>query len=587
MTLKVETLPRSIGFSNQELGRQSLSLGFISAFQALPASRLLPPISARNDDLLGDLLRLSSSIYSNESEFERLIPLLGAVLNRESDGLIWDKVYAAATESTPPPRPLPLFAQTPYSHTTSAISNSSEYRDDMDAVLKNELGSIYTDVPGFDEAYFGGVEGLKEAGAAVFSRCKEGDNAPYLDEVGWRDWPESAEENRVLGWLITMVDKFREIATEKAFTTKDYRRILGWPNQPLQGSIAARKLDVGFVQTSEIADKQTHRSHILVMGELKRNSKMDTASSTCLDLGRYVREVFAAQGTRRFVLGFTLCGPIMRLWEFDRVGAIASTPFNINKDGARFVMSMLGFLQMNNEELGYDPSVRSTSDGNQYLDITRDGIPERLVLDKLMRSASCVVGRATTCWKAHREGDESMMPLVIKDSWQYSEREDEGEILRQATEKEVINVARYYYHGTVQVDGKDDDIQGAVRKGLDMTQATKHQQSRSNATPDTVTTAGSKKMSRSTSSTGHKRTSSHLGPPLPPTKRTCSSSLVRSEHNQVENRVHRRVIIRDHGIPIYKASSRVSMLSGFTRCIEGEHLACYFAFTTDFFFSRL
>ena len=180
-----------------------------------------------------------------------------------------------------------------------------------------------------------------------------------------------------------------------------------------------------------------------------------------------------------------------------------------------------------------------------------------------------------------------MMPLVIKDSWQYPEREDEGEILREATEKEVINVARYYYHGTVQVDGKDDDIQGAVRKGLDMTQATKHQQSRSNATPDTVTTAGSKKMSRSTSSTGHKRTSSHLGPPLPPTKRTCSSSLVRSEHNHVENRVHRRVIIRDHGVPIYKASSRVSMLSGFTRCIEGEHLACYFAFTTDFFFSRL
>ena len=86
-----------------------------------------------------------------------------------------------------------------------------------------------------------------------------------------------------------MVDKFREIATEKAFTTKDYRRILGLPNQPLQGSIAARKLDVGFVQTSEIADKQTHWSHILVMGKLKRNSKMDTASSTCLDLGRYVR----------------------------------------------------------------------------------------------------------------------------------------------------------------------------------------------------------------------------------------------------------------------------------------------------------
>ena len=55
-----------------------------------------------------------------------------------------------------------------------------------------------------------------------------------------------------------------------------------------------------------------------------------------------------------------------------------------------------------------------------------------------------------------------------------------------------------------------------------------------------------------------------------------SNSPSGSENSQVENRVHRRVIICDHGVPIYKASSRVSMLSGFTRCIEGEHLVCFF-----------
>jgi hypothetical protein len=37
-----------------------------------------------------------------------------------------------------------------------------------------------------------------------------------------------------------------------------------------------------------------------------------------------------------------------------------------------------------------------------------------------------------TCWKAFREGDESKIPLIIKDSWQYPERE-EGKLLREAT----------------------------------------------------------------------------------------------------------------------------------------------------------
>lgn len=52
----------------------------------------------------------------------------------------------------------------------------------------------------------------------------------------------------------------------------------------------------------------------------------------------------------------------MRLWEFDRVGAMASSSFDINKDGLQFVSAMLGFLTMNDEQLGYDPSIISTSD---------------------------------------------------------------------------------------------------------------------------------------------------------------------------------------------------------------------------------
>lgn len=115
-----------------------------------------------------------------------------------------------------------------------------------------------------------------------------------------------------------------------------------------------------------------------------------------IGLARYVREVLTAQDPRRFVPGFALCGSVMRLWEFDRVGGIASAPFYINKDGLRFVSVVLGLLWINRERLSFDPTI-TESDGVKYMKITRNGRQERLILDTLMRRAPCVVGRATTC----------------------------------------------------------------------------------------------------------------------------------------------------------------------------------------------
>ncbi|KAH7271716.1 hypothetical protein B0J15DRAFT_461736 [Fusarium solani] len=46
---------------------------------------------------------------------------------------------------------------------------------------------------------------------------------------------------------------------------------------------------------------------------LKSNPSADKASEAWLDLGRYAREVLAAQDTRRFALGFALCGSLMRV----------------------------------------------------------------------------------------------------------------------------------------------------------------------------------------------------------------------------------------------------------------------------------
>ena len=96
-------------------------------------------------------------------------------------------------------------------------------------------------------------------------------------------------------------------------------------------------------------ESRYHWSHVLIPGELKSNRAADKALGAWLDLGRYAREVLAAQDTRRFLLGFTICGSLMRVWTFDRLGAIASEQFDINEDGLRFVCTILGFLWVNEE----------------------------------------------------------------------------------------------------------------------------------------------------------------------------------------------------------------------------------------------
>jgi len=49
----------------------------------------------------------------------------------------------------------------------------------MDYILKEELGPFYIRIPSLYKAFFREVEGLKEVSAAVFKKCKEGDNPLY------------------------------------------------------------------------------------------------------------------------------------------------------------------------------------------------------------------------------------------------------------------------------------------------------------------------------------------------------------------------------------------------------------------------
>ncbi|KAI1164025.1 hypothetical protein F5B18DRAFT_661377 [Nemania serpens] len=558
--------------SPDSLALRHPGLSLLLSLENHAASRLLLSQTGHGH-LNSDIFKLISAVASNPVHSDRIKPLLNAILTHRPDVEIWEQVYHAVTESTPPRKPISSVLQTPWRLTTSSIVNSSERRDQMNKALSDELGVMYVDVPNFYEAFFGSIPELETASQDIFHKCTQGTEP--LFQQGWAGWPADAKQDRVLDWLADLVERILQWAQDYKPTT---RRPLAQPDTPLEGAVARRKLDIGFVDVGFVDDPNAdqaakyHWQHILVLGELKSNPNDDTASKAHLDIARYVKEVFTAQPTRRFVLAFTLCGSWMRLWEFDRLGGMASERFNINKDGQRFLSTILGFLWMDNEALGFDPTVIK-SDHQQFIEIKHNNKTERLVLDKLIRPAHSIVGRATVCWKVYLQGDESI-PLVIKDSWQFPECDEEGELLQDATAQGVTNVARHYYHETVRVQAQDDDILGNVRKGLDITKASNYRagRARNRHTLDME----AMKATSSKSSAGSKRTSSQtdaalpLGKPSRSRPGSGSASPTKPGNEPVPNRIHRRIILSDYGEPIYKASSRAALLGALEGCIQGH-----------------
>ncbi|KAK7740991.1 hypothetical protein SLS53_005054 [Cytospora paraplurivora] len=443
---------------------QAATIQLASLLLAHQASSVLPSVSGTTN-LRADILRFNIAI-STDFDFGRVKPLLATVLERKSDQELWDQVYKVVTESpptsqlTPQPTPRPsspLARQTPRTRTTGYIHNSSQNRASTDRLLKEELDVLYVDVPDFHKAFLSHIPGLEAATDAIFKNCQQRESPQYRDG-NWVGWPEDANQYKVLEWLATFCGTLANMAKDHGFTTT--RQLVSFADDYLESSTPARrKLDVGFVDNLQVQAKpKPSFSEIQVLGELKCNPKADTAAKAWFDNARYVREVFASQDNRRFVFSFTLCGSHMRVWKFDRIGGISSDLFDIHEDGPRLVSTLLGFLTIDQADLGYDPTIKIADDGERFIEINRNGKQERLfLLHPPILRAPCIVGRATTCWKAYNK-DHPKEALVIKDSWQHPERDEEGDLLRMAFKEGVTNVAKYYHHETVQVGGRDDDI---------------------------------------------------------------------------------------------------------------------------------
>ena len=106
-------------------------------------------------------------------------PIPDAIINNQPDEDVWDRVYEAVTESTPPPRPSSSLQKPPLLIDTGSFANLAEHRKHVNDMLKDSLRHLSVGVPSFFNAFFRYVLGLRTAVQAVLDKCKEGDSLLY------------------------------------------------------------------------------------------------------------------------------------------------------------------------------------------------------------------------------------------------------------------------------------------------------------------------------------------------------------------------------------------------------------------------
>lgn len=285
---------------------------------------------------------------------------------------------------------------------------------------------IYRDVGGFFSKYFEGKE-WTERSKEIYNAVKD----RHIDGR-WIDFPDPPAQNAVWEWIRSFQDEFLSDARGVYYTTKG-------PSD-LTGAEARRQLDLFIKPRSDTAGTKHEWRDVHVIGELKQSA--EGFKPLMLQLGRYMRDVFTTQPTRRFIHGFFLRGTTMELWVFDRSGPYSSGEFDIHREPEQFIQAIAGYAMMSDDELGLDTFIKRDGE-DRFITITEDvtGEEKRLQLERdpivIQRAIVC---RGTNCYRT-KDSEH-----VVKFSWTSDKRPPEAAHLRLARKRGVKGVARLLGH---------------------------------------------------------------------------------------------------------------------------------------------
>ncbi|KMP05977.1 hypothetical protein CIRG_05658 [Coccidioides immitis RMSCC 2394] len=351
---------------------------------------------------------------------------------------IWKAVFSlidTVPRTTPPASVPPSFDGTPIRSTSSSQKGSEQTRELVNPRIFEEIrGCTFRDVEGFFDKYFEGKNWSGKADA-ICRRVLAPDS-----DGNWAQFPNPPTQDDVLAWWFRLQEDLLSESRGTYYTTAS--------KVDLTGSKAERQVDLLLRARSGSPSRNKHDwRDILVVGELKKPKEEIRTKSTLLQMGCCVREVFAAQPTRRFVHAFAVCGTKMEAWVFDRSGPYSSGIIDVNEDSRRFLQVLVGYTMMSDEELGLDTFIARDEGGNKSITVKGPGNSEEKVLrlGEMLSFQPAIVCRGTTCFLANNGQVEG----VAKFSWVSDKRRPEAELLELAGRKNVRGVARIIGHGAI------------------------------------------------------------------------------------------------------------------------------------------
>ncbi|KAL8938554.1 MAG: hypothetical protein Q9216_003822 [Gyalolechia sp. 2 TL-2023] len=420
-------------FDGQDAGFQRAISRLFSALINHEASLdLMSKIGSTN--VASELSTLFTFVQSGNLNYRSCRDLSRLVIGQASDVVIWNAVFELITAVLQPTHPTsipPSYNDTPVKISSASQQASEQTRRLVENRIFDEIKDCtFKDVEGFIPKYFEGKPWSNNS-YRFYQSIKDQHVAGR-----WAAFPEPPVQDDVFQWWFDLLAPLR--ATERGFYYTSETR-------ELTGGEAKRQLDL-FVKpnTEELQKDKYNWKDVQVIGELKQSE--DDKKANLLQVGRYVRDVFSAQPTRRHVHVFTLYGSTMQAWVFDRSGPYSSTAFNIHEKPELFILIATGYLMMSDEELGLDTFIQRDN-GNHYVNIT-DGFGKERLLQfnpEPIAHQRAIVCRGTSCFHAKlpNAGDYH---CVVKFSWVSATRRPEAELLALANERGVEGIAKLIGH---------------------------------------------------------------------------------------------------------------------------------------------
>ena len=359
---------------------------------------------------------------SRDGPFKEFFPLLNLALIKANDIDIWTAILnLIETFSTPS-------KITPSDGTLITRSSASSQDDEptkrlLEGIIFLEFKNCtYRRVGGFFRKYFQEKAWSKSIYSAVEKRRLK----------GRIDLPKSTTQEGFWEWLYGFQKKFLQNTRSSYYASEKSR--------DFTGAEAKRQIQFFMKRRSDAASTTHNWKDILVIGEHKQ-SKSDF-KFLLIQLSRYMRNIFNAQPTRRFIHGFFLHGTTMELWVFDRSGPYSSGEFDIHEEPEMFIVAIVGYAMMSNEELGLDTFIEHNGEDKliTFTDDTTGKKKEFQLEQNPFFKQRATVCRGTTCYRT------SDQETVVKFSWTSDKRPSEAKFLNIARERGVTGLASLLGH---------------------------------------------------------------------------------------------------------------------------------------------